>query len=76
MGSSGGGLEVDLSRISSATTSVSVPSIDDQCWRQNAKIQQLYTAQDLTACLDLIEQQLHLTKGQCEFALLIKGESA
>ena len=41
--------------------------------RLNWKIYELYVSSQLLACLELIESQLYSCRGQCEFAIFVKG---
>ena len=41
--------------------------------RLNWKIYELYVAHQIDDCLKLIEQQLYNCRGQCEFAIYVKG---
>ena len=41
--------------------------------RLNWKIYELYVAHQIDACLQLIETQLYACRGQCEFAIYVKG---
>ena len=41
--------------------------------KRNWLIHQLYIKQDFPSCLELIESQLHATKGLSEYALYVKG---
>jgi len=41
--------------------------------RLNWKIYELYVSSQLPACLQLIESQLYSCRGQCEFAIFVKG---
>lgn len=41
--------------------------------RLNWKIYELYVAHQIEACLQLIESQLYACRGQCEFAIYVKG---
>jgi len=41
--------------------------------KRNWLIHQLYIKQEFSECLELIETQLHATKGLSEYALYVKG---
>ena len=41
--------------------------------RMNWQIHTLYTRGEYNACLELIEEQLYLCKGQCEYPIYVKA---